>query len=115
VENHRINPAAYRGAPAAAATLAPLAVSYWFTEPQFYLVALLYMATRLFVNLSQAYVPLFIQVTVFFTASVMLEPGILLTLAPLAVGKMSRSSTICIAYVPLIIQVPVLYRKYIRA
>ena len=42
--------------------MAPLSVSYWFTEPQFYLVALLYMATRLFVNLSQAYMPLFIQV-----------------------------------------------------
>ena len=46
----------------AVATVAPLSVSYWFTEPQFYLVALLYMATRLFVNLSQAYMPLFIQV-----------------------------------------------------
>lgn len=41
--------------------LALLPVSYWFTEPQFYLVALLYMSTRLFVNLSQAYMPLFIQ------------------------------------------------------
>jgi hypothetical protein len=37
-------------------------VGYWFTEPQFYIVALLYMSTRLFVNLSQAYMPLFIQV-----------------------------------------------------
>ncbi|XP_023336394.1 major facilitator superfamily domain-containing protein 12 [Eurytemora carolleeae] len=38
-----------------------LSASYWFTEPQFYIVALLYMSTRLFVNLSQTYIPLYIQ------------------------------------------------------
>jgi len=35
----------------------------WFKEYQLYQVATVYMATRLFVNLSQAYVPLFLQVT----------------------------------------------------
>jgi len=38
-----------------------LPASYWFTEPQFYIVAVVYMSTRLFVNLSQAYIPLYIQ------------------------------------------------------
>ena len=33
----------------------------WFKEPQFYLVAGVYMSTRLFVNLSQAYLPLYLQ------------------------------------------------------
>ena len=35
----------------------------WFKEYQLYQVATVYMATRLFVNLSQAYIPLFLQVT----------------------------------------------------
>lgn len=35
----------------------------WFLQPQFYMIALLYMATRLYVNLSQAYMPLYIQDT----------------------------------------------------
>ncbi len=35
----------------------------WFREPQLYQVALVYMSTRLFVNLSQAYIPLYLQVT----------------------------------------------------
>jgi len=35
----------------------------WFKEPQFYQVAGIYMTTRLFVNLSQAYIPLYLQIT----------------------------------------------------
>lgn len=35
----------------------------WFKEPTFYLVGLVYLSTRLFVNLSQAYIPLYLQVT----------------------------------------------------
>jgi len=35
----------------------------WFKEPQFYQVAGIYMSTRLFVNLSQAYIPLYLQIT----------------------------------------------------
>jgi len=34
---------------------------HWFREPTFYIVAVIYMSTRLFVNLSQAYMPLYIQ------------------------------------------------------
>ncbi|XP_054718496.1 major facilitator superfamily domain-containing protein 12-like [Uloborus diversus] len=33
----------------------------WFSQPQFYMIALLYMATRLYVNLSQVYIPPYIQ------------------------------------------------------
>ncbi|KFM83111.1 Major facilitator superfamily domain-containing protein 12, partial [Stegodyphus mimosarum] len=33
----------------------------WFRQPQFYMIAVLYMATRLYVNLSQIYMPLYIQ------------------------------------------------------
>ncbi|KAF2359689.1 Major facilitator superfamily domain [Trinorchestia longiramus] len=36
----------------------------WFKQYPFYLVALLYMATRLYVNLYQVYIPLFVQDTI---------------------------------------------------
>ena len=39
----------------------PMSITDWFKEPQFYLVAGVYMSTRLFVNLSQAYLPLYLQ------------------------------------------------------
>ena len=39
----------------------PMSIKDWFREPQFYLVAGVYMSTRLFVNLSQAYLPLYLQ------------------------------------------------------
>nr|XP_006814602.1 PREDICTED: major facilitator superfamily domain-containing protein 12-like [Saccoglossus kowalevskii] len=35
----------------------------WLIEPQFYLIALLYMCTRLMVNISQVYIPLFLHDT----------------------------------------------------
>ena len=41
----------------------PMSVKNWFSEPQFYQVAMVYMATRLFINISQAYIPLYIQKT----------------------------------------------------
>ena len=41
----------------------PMGVSDWFKEPQFYQIAGVYMSTRLFVNLSQAYIPLYLQVS----------------------------------------------------
>ena len=34
----------------------------WFKEYQLYQIGFVYMATRLFVNLSQAYIPFFLQV-----------------------------------------------------
>jgi hypothetical protein len=45
-----------------------LSIAQWLSLPQLYQVALVYLATRLFVNLSQAYIPLFLQVrfTCFF-------------------------------------------------
>ena len=33
----------------------------WFLEPQFYLVTCLYMAARLFINLSQTYITFYVQ------------------------------------------------------
>jgi len=39
----------------------PVPIIFWFKVPAFYGVAVLYMSTRLFVNLSQAYIPLYIQ------------------------------------------------------
>ena len=39
----------------------PMKVMDWLKEPQFYQVAFIYMATRLYINVSQAYMPLYIQ------------------------------------------------------
>ena len=36
----------------------------WFMEPQFYLVACIYMSARLFVNVSQSYITFYVQYTV---------------------------------------------------
>ena len=35
----------------------------WFKEFQLYQIAMMYMATRLFNNINQCYIPLFLQVT----------------------------------------------------
>jgi len=40
-----------------------ITIGSWFKEFQMYQIGLIYMSTRLFVNLSQAYIPLYIQVT----------------------------------------------------
>ena len=36
----------------------------WFLEPQFYVIACIYMACRLFVNMSQSYITFYVQYTV---------------------------------------------------
>ena len=41
----------------------PMRIIDWLREPQFYQIAGVYMSTRLFVNLSQAYIPLYLQVS----------------------------------------------------
>jgi len=40
-----------------------MSVKQWLFEPQFYAVSFIYMSARLFVNLSQAYVPLYVQLS----------------------------------------------------
>ena len=42
----------------------PMKILHWFQEPQFYLVACIYMAARLYVNISQSYVTFYVQYTV---------------------------------------------------
>jgi len=39
----------------------PMSIINWLLEPQLYLVAGVYMCTRLFVNLTQSYIPLYLQ------------------------------------------------------
>jgi Na+/melibiose symporter-like transporter len=46
-----------------AAIVERISVLEWLKEPQLYQVGLVYMSTRLFVNLSQAYIPLYLQIT----------------------------------------------------
>ena len=40
----------------------PMTPRDWFLEPQFYQIAGVYMCSRLYVNLSQVYIPLYLQV-----------------------------------------------------
>ena len=44
-------------------TVRPMAVKDWLQEPQFFQVGVVYMATRLFVNISQSYMPFYLQST----------------------------------------------------
>ncbi|XP_018011861.1 major facilitator superfamily domain-containing protein 12-like [Hyalella azteca] len=46
-----------------ASSVSRMLPSDWFKKKQFYLVAVLYMCTRLFCNLTQAYVPIYLQDT----------------------------------------------------
>ena len=66
----------------------------WFFEPQLYQVALLYMCTRLFVNLSQSYMPMYLNVTlqlpqmyVAIIPSVMYVSGIFMAIVTKTVSK----------------------------
>ena len=66
----------------------------WFSEPQLYQVALLYMCTRLFVNLSQSYMPMYLNVTlqlpqmyVAIIPSVMYVSGIFMAIVTKTVSK----------------------------
>ena len=40
----------------------------WFREYQLYQIGFVYMATRLYVNLAQAYIPFFLQVNIMYQA-----------------------------------------------
>ena len=42
----------------------PIGICKLFLQPQFYLVALMYPATRIFVNISQSYMSFFLQYTI---------------------------------------------------
>ena len=41
----------------------PMKISDWFLEPQFYLVACIYMSSKLFVTISQSYIAFYVQYT----------------------------------------------------
>ena len=56
-ENNDISP------PAPSIANESMKVIDWLCEPQFYQVAWLYMSTRLFVNVSQAYMPFYLNMT----------------------------------------------------
>ena len=40
-----------------------MTIKDWFSEPQFYQIGCLYMFTRLFVNLTQVFIPFYLQIT----------------------------------------------------
>ena len=43
-------------------------IYHWFLEPQFYVIACIYMSARLFVNISQSYITFYVQYTVVLSA-----------------------------------------------
>ena len=53
---------------ASSINMKPMKIFHWFLEPQFYLVACIYMAARLFVNVSQSYITFYVQYTVNLSA-----------------------------------------------
>merc|ERR1719229_677126 len=69
-----------------------MSVMDWFKEPQFYQVAGIYMSTRLFVNLSQAYIPLYLQITLELHSSYVAT-------VPLVMFLLGFATSTCMKYV----------------
>ena len=72
----------------------PMKIVDWLREPQLYQVAFLYMCTRLFVNLSQTYMPLYLNVSlqlpqmyVAIIPMVMYVSGIFISIVTKSVSK----------------------------
>ena len=62
----------------------------WFKEYQLYQIGFVYMATRLFVNLSQSYIPLFLQVIADFFKNHEIDMVIFIQLVK--IGSMLKST-----------------------
>ena len=62
-----------------------MAILDWFMEPQFYLVACIYMSARLFVNVSQSYITFYVQYTVTHTDAIKLEWSTMIALIPMII------------------------------
>ena len=83
--------------------LPKISVLSWFKNPQLYLVGAIYMSTRLFVNLSQAYIPFYLQVgssllshsqySTFFLQDSLHEGSIYLAIIPLVMMASSFATS----------------------
>ena len=58
----------------------------WFLEPQFYLVACIYMATRIFVNVSMIYMTFYLQYTISLPAEYVAVVPLVMYLSGLVVS-----------------------------
>lgn len=71
----------------------PMKISDWFREPQFYQVSALYSSSRLFVNLAQSYITLYLDITLQLRAiSVAIIP-LIMYLVSLATSQLMNSLT----------------------
>ena len=64
----------------------------WFREPVFYQIGVMYMSTRLFVNLTQAYVPLYLDITLEVSAEYV-------AIIPLVMYVLSFAASLISSYV----------------
>ena len=74
-------------------TVVPMGVTDWLREPQFYQVALVYMTTRLFVNVSQAYITFYLQVTLQLEATYAARIPLVMFVAGFFVAMIMKSIT----------------------
>ena len=78
-------------------------IGYWLREREFYAIGIFYMCTRLVVNLSQAYMPLFLTETLRMETNAIAQatpnpkpPGTSLLCDTLASTQLHRSAIHCL-------------------
>ena len=81
----------------------PMSKLDWLRQPQLYHIACLYLFSRLFVNISQAYMPLFLNVTLAMPATyvaiipiIMYVSGIFMAVVSKSAGKCFGTKVACV-------------------
>ena len=81
----------------------PMSKLDWLRQPQLYHIACLYLFSRLFVNISQAYMPLFLNVTLEMPATyvaiipiIMYVSGIFMAVVSKSAGKCFGTKVACV-------------------
>ena len=65
----------------------------WLCEPQLYQIALLYMSSRLFVNISQAYMPLYLNICLELPAKYVAIIPMIMYISGIFVALITKTST----------------------
>ena len=65
----------------------------WLCEPQLYQIALLYMSSRLFVNISQAYMPLYLNICLELPAKYVAIIPMIMYISGIFVAMITKTST----------------------
>ena len=73
----------------------PMSILDWLCEPQLYHIACLYLFSRLFVNISQAYMPLFLNVTLEMPATYVAIIPMVMYVSGIFMAIVSKSASKC--------------------